>query len=105
MEDDLGLVSRFGKWLDTRFPAKIRTEEVIAAMTAWSKVSETIASFESRLVLIEERLHRIEVGLPDTLAEVNKLKTDMTTVKAWAQLKQKQASNMPDLTGAKPWAR
>jgi flagellar capping protein FliD len=100
----MGLITRLGRWLDSRFPEKISAEEVIKSMTAWASIETLLMNLERRVAGIDDRLSRIERGLPDTLNQVAGLKDDMNKTKAFLQQRQ-MVKPLPNLTGAEPWRR
>lgn len=97
----MGIVSRFGAWLDRKFPDKVNAADVLSEFltlrAAVNQLSEGQDNFAKRISELENK------GVSQE--QLTDLKDDINKIKAIMQLKQKQSVEMPNLTGATAWRR
>lgn len=77
----MGIVSRIGKWLDTRFPEKISTYDVMRSLEGYQSIKGEILQLTLELVNVRQRLDAFETGarsfdkdLKTVVDEMNKAK-------------------------------
>lgn len=91
----MGLVSRFGLWLDHRFPAKMSVEEVRQIN---SNLSDSIRAAVARIELIEElntnkRVTTLGQELLEMRIEVQRLSSEINTIKTITNIKSRVVGN------------
>lgn len=70
----MGIVSRIGQWLDTRFPEKISADVVLSQV---AELNGKIAALETQIELLQQMTNRIpdlEKKAADQISEMNKAK-------------------------------
>lgn len=100
----MGVVSRLGKWLDSRFPERISVEEVVKSLTAYSQLDTKLSILEASLRLVEQRLKSFENGAHAFDVEISGLKDEMNKAKVVIAMTQK-LNQRPVLNTSEPWKR
>src|SRR5579862_1187404 len=109
----MGLIARFGKWLDNQTAPKMTAAEVL----------DLFGSLESRLNPISERLTELEARLSKINAnqdvfydQLTAMKDDLTTIKAFMKFRGtkqvddrlgnvQKLGNIQKFDGSQPWKR
>ena len=111
----MGMIARFGQWLDKRFPEKINADEVYRSLTAYNgiAVEQTVLalkidqltvkleSFSNGARAFDEQLKADKAEL---LKEINFLKDEMNKAKAVLSVMNKVRTT-PVLKSSEPWKR
>lgn len=100
----MGIISRIGRWLDSRFPEKISAEEVYKSLTAYARLDAQITSFEMRLDQIGQKLQAFENGAQSFDKELKDVKDELNKVKAIQGVINRQRV-APVMPSGEPWKR
>lgn len=100
----MGFISKLGKWLDTRFPEKISTEEVIRSLQAYHDLQAHVILLQEKLIHINEKMDAFSNGARAFDKEINLLKDDMNKAKVLLALKNQQMKS-PTMNGSEAWKR
>lgn len=105
----MGIITRFGHWLDTRFPEKISADIVHEKLERYfrdlSGINQHLTHVENITTVQTTRIEALEAQLKMALEVVGAFKDDMNKVKTIMQVKQSGQSRMPNLTGSEAWKR
>lgn len=104
LEDILGIISRLGKWLDTRFPEKISAEEVYRSLTAYAHIDVKMAVLESKIATINQKLQAFETGAGAFDKSLAELKDELNKVKA-VQVVMNRQRTTPLMPSGEAWKR
>lgn len=100
MAKSMGIISRFGKWLDTRFPEKISLDAVTGTIDG---LVFDVNEMKNNNLLFKHSENRKAIAELDV--KILELKDDINKIKAILQFRQQQQTKMPDMSGAVPWKR
>lgn len=100
----MGIISRVGKWLDSRFPEKISADEVRESLREYQKLQSQLTSFEMRLGQIGKRME--EIGDLEKVfdKELREMKDEMNKAKAVLSVMNRIRTSSP-LPSSEAWKR
>ena len=104
LEAAMGIISRLGAWIDTRFPEKISAEEVMKSLTAYSQLAGQMTSFEMRLDQIGRQIQAFTNGAQAFDRTLSEMKDELNKVKA-VQVIQNRQRSAPVMPSGEPWKR
>jgi hypothetical protein len=104
LEVILGIVSRIGHWLDSRFPEKISAEEVMKSLQAYARLDGEMASLQMRVDQILQKLTAFETGARAFDKDLREVKDDMNKLKSVMAV-MTRTTNKPVLSTSEPWKR
>lgn len=98
----MGLISKLGRWLDTRFPEKISAEEVYKSLTMYEGVRVDLEFTKAELKNIFQKLSAFEIGARSFDKDITAIKDKINTMET--VIKMRPTSSVA-LNGKEAWKR
>lgn len=100
----MGLVSKLGRWLDTRFPEKISADEVYRSLQGYASLNDHFIVMDGKLVYITQKLQAFENGARAFEKELKAQTDEMNKAKAVIAMMQRTRVQ-PIIPSGEPWKR
>lgn len=100
----MGIVSRIGRWLDTRFPERISVEEVTKSLVAYEQLGAQFTMFAAELKALRQKQDAFTTGAQSFDKELRELKDEMNKAKAVLSVMNRTRTT-PVMSTSEPWKR
>lgn len=100
----MGLISRLGKWIDSRWPEKIAVEEVFRSLTAYAQIETHVIILENSINQFNAKIKAFETGAQSFDKSLTELKDEVNKVKA-VQAIANRSRVSPVMPSGEPWKR
>lgn len=100
----MGIISRLGHWLDTRFPEKISAEEVYKSLTAYQNLASDLSAVRFEMDRIREKFVAYTNGAQAFDKDLKDVKDELNKVKSVQAMMNKVRSS-PVLNSSDAWKR
>lgn len=100
----MGLISRFGAWLDRKFPDRVPVEEVYRSLQGYAQIDVNLAILQKRVDQIAQKLEAFERGAQSFDKTQSEFKDELNKIRAVLAVfnRSKVAPVMPS---GEPWKR